>query len=412
MVNKKEVPKKLYTLRRHSSPLVCIQQIQPIGSPPIHSILTGDSEGGLVWWDISVTHRPLKSWKGHEGSIVTIKQLNDRPNLLLTHGKDHSIKLWDINKLQSDEVPNFIEIPVNTLNFCNVDYLDNHLLTASTTDSNNLDIYTLFEDNKFSLSRIFTNIDPYTLWAKKEGIDYEINEDATGDKRGKFGIMMKVLFVSPSTFFIGYESGHILGFNLIDFSSTVHEKSSAKIKDKTVINKSGRVEVIYESDFHHPNPILSLEHDPMNNILLVGLADKKVQIVHLNDEFTTDSFSTHHLGSQSIAVGLNQRIAIQSWDGILRGYNLKFNELFKLQRDLERINKIDSFATTDDISKGNKAKNKISAIKFLNIDTSLENTALSYKQLIKSRKRALNNNILFVGYNDGIVDAFDTEVTA
>lgn len=411
MVNKKEIPKKLYTLRSHSSPLVCIQQIQPIGSPPVHSILTSDLDGGLVWWDISVTHRPLKSWKGHDGSIVTIKQLNDRPNLILTHGKDHSIKLWDINELQGDGVPNFIEIPVNTLNFCNVDYLDNHLLTASTMDSNNFDIYTLFEDSQFSLNRIFTNIDPYALSVEKEGIEDEINENPIGNKRGKFGIMMKVLFVSPSTFFIGYESGHLLGFNLIDPSSTVHEKSSHKIKNKTVINKSGRVELIYESDFHHPNPILSLEHDPINNILLSGLADKKVQIVHLNGEFTTDSFSTHHLGSQSIAVGRNQRIAIQSWDGSLRGYDLKFNELFKLQRDLERINKIDSFATNDDVSKGNKAKNKISAIKYLNVDT-LENTALSYKQLIRSRKRALNNNLLFVGYNDGIVDAFDTEVTA
>lgn len=412
MVNNSTTPKKLFTLRSHSSPITCIGQIRPLRNSNLHSIITGDLEGGLVWWDISVTHRPFKIWKGHEGSIITIKQLNDRPNYILTQGKDHTVKLWDIDDLKNDgNIPNFIEIPVNTLNFCNVDYLDNQLLNAATTDSNNFDIYTLFDSSgQFSLNRIITNMDPYALSVKNEGIEFEINDDTIGDKRGKFGIMMKVVFVLASLFFIGYESGHILGFNLNNSDPIIKEASSTKIKDKMIINKSAEVKLVYENDFHKPSPILSLDLSPLNKTLLAGLADKKVLAIHLDNVpgYTTESFNTHHLGSQSITVSNNNQIGIQSWDGVLRGYDFEHNEVFKIQRDSERIHKIDTFSNNDDVNKDNKSKNKISAIKFFKLDTVPTDTALTYKQLIKSRKKTINNNLLFVGYNDGIVDVFDT----
>ena len=43
--------------------------------------------------------------------------------------------------LEAFPLPENVVIPVNALNYCNVDYSNHHLITPATTDSNNFDLY-------------------------------------------------------------------------------------------------------------------------------------------------------------------------------------------------------------------------------------------------------------------------------
>lgn len=410
---------KLYSLRGHSNPITSIQQIK-FSNDSHSSIISGDNQGWLIWWDFSISRRPIGIWHGHpDNPIITIKQIDH--DMVLTHGKDSLIKLWEnlsqfkknFNKKVGDNIneypiPKFIEIPVNCLNFCNVDYFNNFLLVPSTMDSDNFEIYSLFKDDQFELVRHFKNISPLKLLHKQQGIDFEIPlnhsdnpQDAT---RGKFGIMMKSIIIDRETFFIGYESGHIIGFKISwNNNSIINEKLDT---DKTIIFKSPSIDIIHHDDSHVPNPITSLDYNLRTNKLFTGSASKKIIIYDLSNNFVSTTLKTNHFGSQIISTNDNF-IIIEFWDGVFKCYDWNLNELYKYKRNFERIEKIDN-NENDEIKKNHY---KINTLKLLqNSGNKVDAlTKSNYKQLIKS-KRLNVDDLLFVGYNDGLIDAFDNKV--
>lgn len=349
-------PVKKFSLRSHDSSITALLPVE-------NQVISGDSQGDLVWWDL-VKKRPIKKWKAHRGSIITLKKLYN--GLILSHAKDHSLKLWDLTNVESC----YAEVPINTLNFCNIDVIEGYLLCPSTIDSEKFDLYSLFESEKFELKRLLHNVDPYQLYKDKEDIDDEVNHL----KRGKFGSMMKVMFTSINQFIIGYESGALITFNLV--------LPLVKVTDtQTRINKDCKVTVDEINQYHQPNPILSLTY---NNQLISGSTGKSIF-------FHTDckTIPSNHYGIQQL-VTYDQLLIGLFWDGVIKIYDLTTNfELWKYYRKTERISK-------------NEDNLKITQISILNLENNYQNT---YKDLIR-KKSALNGNLLVIGFGDGLIESF------
>ena len=147
-----------------------------------------------------------------------------------------------------------------------------------------------------NLKRVAANIDPWKLYKKtitqlnkEQGVEFEIGNENDILKRDKFGIMMKVLFVRDDLFYIGYESGHLIGYH-IDFSGAINNENEGaksdsvkpdknvsglaglfgnktKSFDKTIINKDPHIKMIYMNDSCSPYPIISLVYDNKENYL-------------------------------------------------------------------------------------------------------------------------------------------------
>ena len=61
--------------------------------PIKHEIFTGDNLGKITIWNIK-TGEPIFSWVAHENMPITRIYYNKLKNILITGGKDKSIKIW------------------------------------------------------------------------------------------------------------------------------------------------------------------------------------------------------------------------------------------------------------------------------------------------------------------------------
>lgn len=398
----------LFSLRGHAHPIACLLHFTGDKT----TLVSADNDGWLIWWDVIGTKRPIGIWKGHGSTILTMKQIDE--SRLMTHSKDSTIRIWDLGAFQDPNGtlldlgnpqkfprPPFFEIPVNTLNFCNVDYRNNRIITPSTMDSNNFDMYSVFDHNGgFCLKRLVANVDPLQLYNKSQGIDFEIPAEESG--RAGFGIMMKVRFSADNIFYIGYESGDLLGFKVDYGTSVVHEKKHSK----TVINKDPEISVFYKDSSHAPNPVLSLECSPIANQVVSGSTGKKL-IIHSPTE-ESNTYNMRHYGIHLICF-LNDLIAVGFWDGVVKGYQKDMTELFKFSRDHERISKFDILepANTDSQLKEIKLNTVISVAP--RSPVSLAKTTTKYKGLVKQKKAFQGKNLLITGYNDGLINAYETQ---
>lgn len=453
-------PKQVFTLRGHLSSTTCVISINdPLNET--YTILSSDSKGWVIWWNLR-NKRPIGTWKAHDSSILTLKQLSN--GYLLTHGKDSEIKIWDIFSFKAFNVstpmekfneakyfnvdeseaeiqlrrelestfplPQFVSLPVNSLNFCNVELLDDHhLITPSTQSSENFDVYSIFKDStgdtlgdQLNLKRVIANLDPYSLYKKtlkkEENIDFEINLKDEHTKRDTFGIMMKILAVGHNTFFIGYESGHIVGLS-IDFNSSsiiidrnrpsgsTHSTMSNlaalmnNTTERTVINKEPKIELKYFSSSHVPNPIISMcSH---NNYLITGSSNKTV-VLHDYEHSESTKYQLNNAGIQSL-ISLPGQLIVGFWNGIVRGFNIKsFEPIFKISK---RLPVIELFTSSVGNSEENNHKQDKLKLSCLYLGISKTNTIdKSYKDIIKGKKFA-NKKLLYIGYNDGIIVAFE-----
>lgn len=444
------------------------------------SLISGDTNGWIIWWDIN-RRRPNSVWKGHDSNIVTIKCMDN--GLLLTHSKDSDIKIWNISitknygRLMPDEkyndakffniegddkcdklslrsellekypLPENVTIPVNSLNYCNVDYYRNHLITPATTDSNNFDIYQIFApskqsgqslESKLNLKRIATNIDPWKLYKKRmeqfnmnDGIEFEIDNDNML-KRDKFGIMMKVLFVREDLFYIGYESGHLIGFH-IDFANgssdskelpnTIKESATKSgisgllgsnahqvTFDRTILNKEPKIRIFYMNNSNSPNPVISLLHDKIGDKIICGTTGKLLSfhkipqdISFLNDDNTCERVNLKHRGIQSVSTS-KDLIAVGFWDGIIKGYDRQMNEIFRYHKKLPRIGILETNNGQDQLEQEKQVK--LYSVKLISPSNKQSNSLNGYKTLIKERRNILKCNLLISSHSDGTIIVF------
>lgn len=315
--------------------------------------------------------------------------------------------------------PKHEEIPVNALNFCNVDYIDGRLATASTTDSERFDIYELASPGKpWGLSRV---VQGFSVGA---GVVDETKRDGQG-------IIMKLRFVGRSLLFVGYELGTVKGFRLTDES-----KSTALATELLVLNKDLKVTEVFSYNGHSPQPVLSIEHadeklytgsaskklivvsigellkdgssepapvkieQPLNPSSGIGLLLGRPKIEALDDFEPVDceisTFNLRHAGILNIQVG--EEVHVIFWDGVLKSYTKDLKEISRSERGVERI-KIE----TEQTEVAKPITKALCAYLYHPRQASPQQT--SRKELLRLR-RARHEVLLFVGYGDNLISAF------
>lgn len=395
----------LFSLRGHAHPIACLLEYTTDKT----TLVSADTAGWLIHWDLTGTKRPVGIWKGHDSTILSMKQIDEAH--LMTHSKDSNIKIWnmssftecngtllDLGDPNKFPQPPFVEIPVNTLNFCNVDHFNNRIITPSTVDSNNFDLYSIFDTKgEFCLTRLLANVDPLKLYNKFQGVDFEI--PAEDSARPGFGIMMKVRFVDDHTFYAGYESGDVLGFKVDYGKSVVHEK----MKSKTIINKDAAASVFYSNKSHVPNPVLSLEYNYWTKQVASGSTGKRL-ILH-NPQGDCATHNLRHYGIHLISF-LDELFVVGFWDGVVKAYHMGMNEAFKFSREHERIAKFDILQ--DESTNSQQRETKLNTLISVTPQSPVPPTnTLKYKQLVKQKHAFLGTKLIITGYNDGLVNVYE-----
>lgn len=209
---------------------------------------------------------------------------------LLSHGRDSNIRIWSLDSesiakcsknvasVGSDDScrPQYDEIPVNSLNFCNVDFWDlgNEsalLATPATIDSDNFDVYIIKKTSQeFSIKRVVENFSVKSAKLNSSGIE-EINSQESVLQHRGHGIVMRLLFVAHNLLFVAYESGALFCYRLEH-----HSRNLSKKNDRLVIDTGYKVTLMASLLGHTPQPVLSLEYDKGSNIIYCGSASKKL----------------------------------------------------------------------------------------------------------------------------------------
>lgn len=477
-INNVMIEKKLQTtLRLHSAPITCIEPFylpstitystkNDIGINKENlifnqSLLTADESGLIIWWNLS-THRPLGIWKAHDDSILTVQQLGVKwdtdnkhnfniPEIsksygqLLTHSKDGTIKIWNLINLfniddmksgftyscflkkkliTSDENAKYIsppllfEMPVNTLNFSNVELnFIGLLLTPATTESEGWDLYKIDLDQPeeyLKLKRLIQN-HKVNLSSSIEELNDQgdpDNESNVFTKRGNTGVIMKFCWIDSNRFIVGYESGDLIGFQII--SNLEGDNSNFKAKKFLHIkNLDG-------------NPITSIVIDRVNNKILCSSTGSKICIIDLsNSDYKSKIFETKHKGIGDISCDpYTKSVGIVTWDGYTRIYEedkeniLKFD--FKMRRQLPAISNSKEIVDNQngEVSQINNLQTqRANKLKFtekqmdpyLNKDSAINimyNNGRSKNVIKKNREEMFGERWLFVGYQDGKVSMY------
>ncbi|CCE85914.1 Piso0_005554 [Millerozyma farinosa CBS 7064] len=438
------IPQEVCNFRGHVESITCVSEFEYNGNL---TLVSSDSRGWIFWWDMK-KRRPISVWRGHQASIISLFQASK--NILISHSRDSDIKLWNIsvykncnpaiperdstdgsNQVAEDDfhtktnpAPEFKVIPVNALSYCNVAYSNGCLITPATTNSNNFDIYQLFANddrlNEFTLDdlklkRVSTSVDPVKLYERHSGrkaLEENLDEGLQDmSKRGGFGIIMRIMWISSDTFYLGFESGHVLGLS-IQFNEMYHEKITEVTtgSSKLVLNKEPKISVVYYSNESVPNPILSMAHSPDKSSVLCGSTSKYMYIHPTTKDETRGQReifeNLHHSGIQSISVksGL---IVVGFWSGYVKGYSLDFKQQFKYSSKLPQIECLESNESQAKES-ARSSMLKLTHCHIVNLDGLKINTQLMRPRL--SRNDIRKKNLLVLGYSDGtikILELFD-----
>lgn len=286
----------------------------------VPTLVSCDERGNLVWWDLN-TRRPLYCWKAHDGSVLSLRQLgivweDDVPRIgkdfgkILTHGKDGFVRITQLFELQDPNRPaagfNYtmpvskkivsdkeappltFELPVNVLNFCNVDVNSRGwLVTPATQEAEGMDLY-LIEP---TLTRPIHN--------------YKQN--------GKTGIIMKFLWMDDSRLLVGYESGLVVVLEIGD---------------------AFEVREVFRTQVLEPHTVTCLSYDSQRLRAFVASTGSQIADIDcaLNE---VQVHNLKHKGVSSIACNpAAAAVGMATWDGYFRAYSYakNFEFCFKMKR--------------------------------------------------------------------------------
>ncbi|KAG7811567.1 hypothetical protein KL921_001833 [Ogataea angusta] len=380
------------------------------------TLMSSDESGWIYWWDLT-SRRPLGVWKAHDGNVLTIKQMGlawDRgsPVLdnvwfgnLLSHGKDGELKIWRIFEFSNDAPhifkptsvlsrriyteggstaqwptpPVAFQMPINVMNFSNVDIRNGVLLAPGTQDSAKLDIYRIDVENN-DLKRLCKAVDPLEL-AGQKNIDLNVHVSPENSSRG-LGIVMKLVWLDEEKFAVGFESGHVITFAL----------------------QGDKVDILDFDSQHYPNPILALYYDHHNgNLISTSSADKIV----IQSQHQHSAFRLKHKGVADVKT-MGDLVGMVTWDGYSRFYNYDDESILRFQFKLHKM--VPSIAATNstvDIAENVRDLQQRAAVLAFSQTQAFSRSALVHtngmgKNIVRRRDEMnLVNSFLFIGYKDG-----------
>lgn len=415
----------IHTLRRHVCSITALEFVKV----PIYStkktitlqndsnsmvlkpfLLSSDESGKVIFWDLTIL-RPIAEVQAHESQILTIRQLGIRDDvvdsdyfgLVLTHGRDHIIKIWRLfDEKGAVEFKKCYEIPVNALNFSNVDVYGGYLITPNTMNSNAFDLYDISyisqeEGDETRLKRLFEGVDVFkhaiaTGFAKFEEFNVQRDDEEDVNRVDKFGIIMKLLFVDQNRVFIGYESGHVASIEL-DFSS----------KSFKILNITNQ---------HFPNPVLSLTFDKANSTVLSTSIDSHI-VSHNTRTNDSTVYKLEKFGKISDVACYEDKYVLSSWNGYIRFYNtdmdthtFQYISSFKKPKGL-LAGDLNVIGNINDDSGIEKEKNKIVKPNSLAINAK-SNIDPDVRKLYARRDvKLIEGSYLAVGYDDGTITLYN-----
>lgn len=418
---------RVFSLRGHKAPVSSITQLE-------NDLVTADRDGHVIIWDL-LTKRCKAIWRAHDGHIVTLEKTQWG---LLTHGRDSCIRIWkgpfdnltnDVSVLSQTPAkpgpsttesllhpetksnlpaPDHFEIPVNSLNFCNVAVSGNIIATPATRDSERFDVYQISASH--SLLRLVENYGQL--------LEGTVEGTVEGTRTGT-GIIMRLLFVSESLLFAGYESGRVRGYRL-----KRQNVDSVGEKSRLVMNKDMKVTVVMDEAAHVPQPVLTMEYDARKQVLYTGSASKKLKVysvrhlvgtgdetgdfgnnetdvseksqesTELSISSSPSAYNLGHYGIQSLIV--DSQIIAGFWDGNVLIFKQKLEKLAELERQEE-------FIQPGNDEEPNKTTKKLVCLHLWHPQDSA--TLTTRKSQLRSRKLS-SDPLLFVGHGDGLVSAY------
>lgn len=405
------------------------------------SLLSGDSLGIITWWDLT-SKRFLARWQAHGNldsntpkEITSLQQLGltwssardgieipiidkDWFGCFLSHGKDGEINIWRLFEpiscgkygINSQPFSSFrdlkpiFQMPVNMINFSNVTMVGNLLATPATQNSNNFDIYiipTPADNNKIGilegkLKRVLKDVDV------SKYLDGSTPREP--NKRGGFGIVMKLIWLNSSHLSVGYESGNIVVYEITPEKEEYH------------------IRIVSVEPIHSPEPVTALYYDRTRHILLSGSSTDKLGITKLKN--TSELDSTHmcrikHRGIGDLCVSTDGIIGLVTWDGYARfyQYDRDFTDIkfaFKVKRKMPSIsntNPNDDIRQEDFLHPQKSAVVKYSRTQYnyahLKEEDKIEYNNGMSKNLIRRRlERNFDNHWLLIGYKDGCIAVY------
>lgn len=346
---------KAFSLRGHSASVACVCAWGG-------RVVSADRLGEVIVWDLA-TRRATARWRAHEGHILSMCATALG---LMTHGRDSAVRIWAEPKPSPTCV---FEMPVNSLNFCNVavTHFDDAVVmaTPASVDSDAVDIYHL--SPLLALTRVAQNVVAPT-------------EISTAGARGH-GIVMRMAWAAR-TLFVGYESGAVAA----------------------IATSARGAEVVWLAPAHTPHPVLSLEVETDHGCHRVwsGSASKKLMVHEFrggmgiaasgNAAVEMESVSTHnlrHYGVQCLEVQRDLVVA-GFWDGVVAGYGRDWRRRFRLERAHEHI-------------EAPAAALRKSVCVLVWAPPAGE----TLTRRARLRLRRASGPMLFVGHADGLVTAYD-----
>ncbi|QPG75383.1 hypothetical protein FOA43_002737 [Brettanomyces nanus] len=408
------------------------------------TLITGDESGLIIWWDLT-TRRQLTSWQAHgtidsasPNAVITLQQLGitwmlsqegtyEFPVIdkrwygcLLSHGKDGEIKIWRLfsvvtcgdyglkyqlyTPLHQALPPKVVfQMPVNMLNFSNVEMVDDRLVTPGTEDSNKFDIYTVpipgTDESGTGLKRLF------------KAVQFE-SDNPNFTHRNGFGIVMKFAWIDRDHIAVGYESGHVVTYELAQ----------------------NTVKAITINSIHTPEPVTALYYDWSRDIILSASSTdclaimsgrKAIETSSLSFPVdTTSAISVHHIkhrGIGDLSVSTDGTVGVVTWDGYTRFFhytegNSDLTFVFKVKRQAPSISD-NRISSDNDIKQESLLHSqKSSALvysrtqipyTFIKESRTLEYNDGMSKNLVRRRlERNFDNHWALIGYKDGRVAVY------
>lgn len=301
------------------------------------TLVSGDENGWIIQWNM-FTRRPTGVWRGHQERIISIIAID--AGHLLTHGRDSRIRIWQMNDQKSlsselnfrDEneypMPTFHEIAVNSLNFCNVSYWENRLVTPATLNSETVDVYLVFVDGEFKPRRLVKLFDGFKVVGTKDNDGFgglEFEEEPDPGKRDGFGIVMRLHVVGKNEFVVGYENGVVLGVLMDDSGSQL----TLNFVENSMV----------------PNPVtwmgLSISD---RKILTYGSTTKKL-CIYWCDSNSKKILDVGNSGIQLVCMALESPLllVVGFWNGLIRAINSSDGStVFKLSRKVPMIETVET----------------------------------------------------------------------